>query len=140
MRKAEFGFPGTPLRRRLVEAILRGEKTATAGLLVDLERDGETMAAPGERQVVVDANERPVAVIEITEVAVRRMAEVDLDFARDEGEGFETVAAWRDAHERFFGSYLEEIRAGMSDPYWQLTDDTLIVCERFRVVERLPSP
>jgi len=140
MRKAEFGFPGTPLRRRLVEAILRGEKTATAGLLVDLERDGETMAVPGERQVVVDANERPVAVIEITEVAVRRMAEVDLDFARDEGEGFETVAAWRDAHERFFGSYLQEIRAGMSDPYWQLTDDTLIVCERFRVVERLPSP
>ena len=140
MRKAEFGFPGTPLRRRLVEAILRGEKTATAGLLVDLERDGETMAAPGERQVVVDANERPVAVIEITEVAVRRMAEVDLDFARDEGEGFETVAAWRDAHERFFGSYFEEIRAGMSDPYWQLTDDTLVVCERFRVVERLPSP
>ncbi|HUG95611.1 MAG TPA: ASCH domain-containing protein, partial [Pleomorphomonadaceae bacterium] len=68
MRKAEFGFPGTALRRRLVEAILRGEKTATAGLLVDLERDGEVMAVPGERQVVVDVNEGAVAVIEITEV------------------------------------------------------------------------
>ena len=139
MRTAEFGFPGTPLRRRLVEAILRGEKTATAGLLVDLERDGEAMAVPGERQVVVDANEQPVAVIEITGVAVRRMADVDLDFARDEGEGFETVAAWRNAHERFFGSYLDEIRAGMSDPHRQLTDDTLVVCERFRLVERLPA-
>jgi len=124
----------------LVEAILRGEKTATAGLLVDLERDGEAVAVPGERQVVVDANERPVAVIEITEVAVRRMADVDLVFARDEGEGFETVAAWRDAHERFFGSYLDEIRVGLSDPHWHLTDDTLIVCERFRLVERLPAP
>jgi len=139
MRTAEFGFPGTPLRRRLIEAILRGEKTATAGLLVDLERDGEAMAVPGERQVVVDANEQPVAVIEITEVAVRRMADVDLDLARDEGEGFETVAAWRDAHERFFGSHLDEIRAGMSDPHWQLTDDTLVVCEWFRLVERLPA-
>jgi uncharacterized protein YhfF len=39
--RAEFGFAGTDLRRRLVEAILRGEKTATAGLLVDLQRDGE---------------------------------------------------------------------------------------------------
>lgn len=140
MRKAEFGFPGTPLRRRLVEAILRGEKTATAGLLVDLERDGEALARPGERQVVVDFDDRPVAVIELTEVSVRRMADVDLPFARDEGEGFETVGAWRDAHERFFGSYLDEIRVGLSDPHWQLTDDTLIVCERFRLVERLPAP
>ena len=139
MRTAEFGFPGTPLRRRLVEAILRGEKTATAGLLVDLEREGEPLPTPGERQVVVDYDDRPMAVIELTEVSVRRMADVDLFFARDEGEGFETVAAWRDAHERFFGSYLDEIRVGLSDPHWHLTDDTLIVCERFRLVERLPS-
>ena len=140
MRKAEFGFPGTALRRRLVEAILRGEKTATAGLLVDLEREGEPLATPGERQVVVDVDDRPVAVIELTEVTVHRMVDVDLPFARDEGEGFETVAAWRDAHERFFGSYLDEIRVGLSDPQWELTDDTLIVCERFRLVERLPAP
>ncbi|MGH2484178.1 MAG: ASCH domain-containing protein [Candidatus Limnocylindria bacterium] len=140
MRKAEFGVPGTPLRRRLVEAILRGEKTATAGLLVDLEREGEPLPTPGERQVVVDDDDRPVAVIELTEVSVRRMADVDLAFAQDEGEGFETVTAWRDAHERFFGSYLDEIRFGLSDPHWQLADDTLVVCERFRLVERLPSP
>ena len=140
MRKAEFGFPGTALRQQLVDAILRGEKTATAGLLVDLEREGEALAAPGERQIVVDADDRPVAVIELTEVAVCRMADVELDFARDEGEGFETVAAWRDAHLRFFGSYLDEIRIGLSNPDWQLDDDTLVVCERFRVVERLPSP
>lgn len=140
MRKAEFGFPGTALRRELVDAILRGEKTATAGLLVDLEREGEALATPGERQVVVDVDDRPVAVIELTEVTVRRMSDVDLPFAKDEGEGFETVAAWRDAHERFFGSYLDEIRMGLSDPEWQLTDDTLVVCERFRLVERLAPP
>lgn len=140
MRKAEFGFPGTALRRELVDAILRGKKTATAGLLVDLEREGEALATPGERQVVVDVDDRAVAVIELTEVTVRRMSDVDLPFAKDEGEGFETVAAWRDAHERFFGSYLDEIRIGLSDPEWQLTDDTLVVCERFRVVERLAAP
>ena len=50
--------------------------------------------------------------------------EVDLQFARDEGEGFESVADWRAAHERFW-----------SDE--QITDETLIVCERFEVVERL---
>jgi uncharacterized protein YhfF len=137
MRKAEFGFPRTELRRQLVDAILRGEKTATAGLLVDLEREHEGMAVPGERQVVIDAEDRPVAVIEITEVAVRRMADVDVAFARDEGEGFETVRDWREAHERFFGGYIDEIRADLADPAWRLDDETQIVCERFRVVERL---
>ena len=137
MRKAEFGFPRTELRRQLVDAILRGEKTATAGLLVDLEREHETLAIPGERQVVIDAEDRPVAVIEITEVAVRRMADVDVAFARDEGEGFQTVRDWREAHERFFGGYIDEIRADLQDPGWRLDDDTQIVCERFRVVERL---
>ena len=135
--KAEFGFAGTDLRRRLVDAILRGEKTSTTGLLVDYERDGETPGAPGDRQVVVDAKDRDVAVIELTEVTVRRMADVDLQFAIDEGEGFESVADWRSAHERFFGSYLDEIRAAIGDPDFALTDDTLVVCERFRLVKRL---
>ncbi|MGH2462115.1 MAG: ASCH domain-containing protein [Candidatus Limnocylindria bacterium] len=139
MRKAEFGFPGTDLRRQLVDAILRGEKTATAGLLLDLEREREALAVPGERQVVVDVDDRPVAVIEITEVTVRRMADVDAAFARDEGEGFETVQDWRDAHERFFGSYVEDIRADLGDPDWTPGDDTKVVCERFRVIERLPT-
>ena len=139
MRKAEFGFPGTALRRQLVDAILRGDKTATAGLVVDLEREGEELATAGERQVVVDADGNPVAVIELTEVTVRRMADVDLNFARDEGEGFESVAAWRAAHERFFGGYLDEIRRDLADPTWLLDDDTLVVCERFRLVERLDN-
>jgi uncharacterized protein YhfF len=139
MRKAEFGFPRTELRRQLVDAILRGEKTATAGLLVDLERENEALAVPGERQVVIDAEDRPVAVIEITGVAVRRMADVDVAFARDEGEGFETVQDWREAHERFFGGYIDEIRADLGDPAWALDDDTQVVCERFQVVQRLPT-
>lgn len=135
--KAEFGFPRTDLRRRLVEAILRGEKTATAGLLVDYEREGEVLGAPGDRAVVVDADDRDVAIIELVGVEIRRMADVDLQFARDEGEGFESVADWRTAHDAFFGSYLEDIRRDLGDPDWSLTDDTMVVCERFRLVERL---
>jgi uncharacterized protein YhfF len=125
--KAEFGFPGTDLRRRLVAAILSGEKTSTTGLLADYQREGESPGTPGDRSVVVDADDREVGIIELTEVTVRRMADVDLQFARDEGEGFETIAAWREAHERFWNGYLDET----------LTDDSLVVCERFRLVERL---
>ena len=135
--RAEFGFPRTSLRRRLVDAILRGKKTSTTGLLVDYERDDETPGVPGERSVVVDAEDREVAIIELTEVTVRRMADVDLAFAIEEGEGFTSVAGWRAAHERFWSQELDEIRAHLGDPDWVLTDDTMVVCERFFLVERL---
>ncbi len=137
MKKLELGFPGTPLRRQLVGAVLRGEKTATAGLLVDYERDGEPLPEVGERLALVDDDGRAVAVVEVTDVRVRPVGETDLAFARDEGEGFETVAAWRKAHDRYWRSYADEIRSFLGDPEWDVTDDTLYVAERFRLVERL---
>ena len=46
---------------------------------------------------------------------------IDVEFARDEGEGFESVSDWREAHERFFGRTID--------------DATMIVALRFRLVE-----
>jgi uncharacterized protein YhfF len=117
--------------------VLRGDKTATAGLLVDYERDGEPLPEAGERYAVVDNEGRDVAVIEITEVCVCRIGDTDEQFARDEGEGFESVAAWREAHDRFWRSYADEVRTYLGDPDWDVSDDTLYVAERFRLVELL---
>ena len=136
MAVAEFAFPGA-LREELIAAILRGEKTATSGLLTDYERDGDAIAQPGDRQVVIDSELRPVAIIEMVEARVIRVGDVDPAFAHDEGEGFASVADWREAHERFWHGYAEETRAWLEDPDWRVTDDTLIVAERFRLVQRL---
>ena len=43
--RAEFGFAGTDLRRRLVEAILSGEKTSTTGLLAEYQGSGHLLRA-----------------------------------------------------------------------------------------------
>jgi len=137
VRTAEFGFAGTPLRAALVAAILRGEKTATAGLLVDYERDDDELPAVGERFLLLDNDDHGVAVIETTEVRVLRIGECDLEFARNEGEGFESVADWRAAHDRFWRSYADEIREYLGDPGWDVGDDTEFVAERFRLVETL---
>jgi uncharacterized protein YhfF len=137
VRKAEFGFPGTPLREQLVAAVLCGEKTATASLVVDYERDGDPLPEVGERYAVVDNDGRDVAVIEITEVRVLPVGETDLQFARDEGEGFESVADWREAHDRFWRAEADEIREHLGDPHWDVTDETLYVAERFRLVDVL---
>ena len=131
---AEFGVPG-PLRDRLVAAILAGQKVTTTGLLEEYRREGTEPEPAGERQLVVDSDGRGVAVIELLEVDVRRMGDVDLAFAIDEGEGFTSVAEWRDAHVAFFTS--PELRAALGDPPVTVDDDTPVVCTRFRVVERL---
>jgi uncharacterized protein YhfF len=137
MERMELGFAGTPLREQLVAAVLRGDKTATAGLLVDFEREREALPEPGQRSLLVDNDDVGVAVVETTEVRVLRVADCDEQFARDEGEGFGSVAAWREAHERFWRGYADEIRAYLGDPGWDVTDDTLFVAERFRLVEVL---
>jgi uncharacterized protein YhfF len=131
---AEFGFPG-PLRDRLVAAILAGEKTTTTGLHEEFVREGTPIAVPGDRELVIDSAGRGVAIIENTEVETKRMDDVDLAFAIDEGEGFETLADWRDAHVRFFSS--PEMVAHLGEPRVEIDDDTLVVCFRFRLVEVL---
>ena len=134
---AEFGFPG-PLRDRLVAAILSEEKTSTTGLHEEYLREGTPVEAVGQRELVVDSDGRGVAVIETTEVEVKRLGDVDLDFARDEGEGFETLAEWREAHVAFFTSAA--MRRALGEPSVPIDDDTLVVCARFRLVERLAEP
>jgi uncharacterized protein YhfF len=131
---AEFAFPG-PLRDALVAAILRGEKTSTTGLLEEYRREREPLPTVGTREAVVDSLGARVAVIETTEVEVKRMGDVDLPFAIDEGEGFATLEEWRDAHARFFTS--AEMADALGDPPVAIDDDTLVVCQRFRLVERL---
>ncbi|HEX2193696.1 MAG TPA: ASCH domain-containing protein [Candidatus Limnocylindria bacterium] len=135
-----FGHPRSALRRHLTDLVLTGTKTATAGLLAEYQMDDWALPQPGVREVVIDAHDRFVAEIETTECRVLRMADVDDEFARDEGEGFADAADWRAAHERFWNGYIDEIRAGMGDPGWSLNDDTPIVCQRFRLAEVYAEP
>jgi uncharacterized protein YhfF len=134
VKLAEFAFPG-PLRDRLVAAILAGEKTTTSGLLAEYEHYREELPKVGERELVVDSAERGVAVIETTEVRRLRLSEVDLKHAVDEGEGFETLAQWRTEHEKFWLS--EKMRAVLRARSFTVDDDTIVVAQRFHVVERL---
>ena len=119
----------------MVAAILSGKKTATSSLLIEYGED--ELPAVGKREVVVDSSGRAVAVIEVTSVDVVRLAEVDDQFARDEGEGFGGYAAWRVAHEAFWHS--NEIRAELGDPTFAVTDDTQVVRERFRLVQMVST-
>jgi uncharacterized protein YhfF len=123
-RRLELGYARTDLRRKLVEAVLRGDKTATSSLREEYEpHTDERLPEVGERCMLLGWDDEPLGVVETTDVRVVPAGRVDLRFARDEGEGFESLADWRAAHERFWAD-----RA--------ITDETLVVCERFRLMAR----
>ncbi|WP_300265580.1 ASCH domain-containing protein [Microbacterium sp.] len=125
---SEYAFPG-PLRDQLVAAILSGAKTSTTSLVAQYDVDGDPLPAVGDRAVVIDSAGEPVCIEEITEVRVARLAEVDLDHAIAEGEGFTTVAEWRTGHEEFWHS--AEFRSEMGTDF-TVDDDSLAVLVRFR--------
>lgn len=131
-----FAEPGA-LRDQLTAAALAGLKTTTASLLVEYEIDGEAVPVVGQVDVLVDSDERDVAIVETVGVRIARLADVDDQHAIDEGEGYVDAAAFRVAHERYWNGYLDRIRSGLGDAEWELTDDTPIVLERFRIVGRL---
>jgi uncharacterized protein YhfF/N-acetylglutamate synthase-like GNAT family acetyltransferase len=128
-----FASPG-PLRDELTRLALAGDKTATTGLLIEYGLDGDPVPAAGDRDLLVDSADRPVAVVETVSTEVVRLADVDDQVAIDEGEGYADAAAFRVSHERFWNGYLDELRGQLGDPSCAITDDTEVVAERFRVV------
>jgi len=133
-----FGDPG-PLRDELTALALSGAKTTTASLLADFEMEGEELPKEGQRDVLVDSAGRPVAVVETISCRVCRLADVDDQHAIDEGEGYANATEFRVEHEGYWNSYIDQVRAHLGDPTFVLGDDTPVVLERFRIVERLDS-
>jgi uncharacterized protein YhfF len=127
----ELAFPG-PLRDSGVAAILAGKKTALTGLLEIYEHDGEPVPRPGQRFSVIDSEGQPAAVIEITEVRVLPISVIDDGYAHAEGRGYADAADWRRAHEEFFTSDGVAEYLGTAPV---IGDDTLVVTERFRLIE-----
>jgi uncharacterized protein YhfF len=118
-----LGYPRTELRRKLVAAVLRREKTATSSLRADYApHTDEPLPQVGDRHLLLGFDDEPVGVVETTEVRELRVVDVDLGFALDEGEGFASVEEWRLAHEDFWSGVA-------------VSDDTVIVAQRFRLVE-----
>ncbi|MFJ6820856.1 ASCH domain-containing protein [Streptomyces niveus] len=128
-----LAFPG-PLRDHLVAAVLSGEKVSTTGLLAEYEAENEELPPVGERSALIDSDGREVAVVELTEVRVLPLGQVDLQHALDEGEGYDSVESWRAGHEAFWHS--DEMREALGVPSYRVHDGTLVVAERFHVVER----
>jgi len=109
----------------LADLVVEGKKTATTSGFVFYELEKEPIPQAGEYYIVLDGQEKPVAVIQIQSVEVVPMNEVTEEFALAEGEG--DYHFWWDAHEKFFTELLKEYDK-------EFSPSMLVVCERFKKV------
>ncbi|MGJ9371801.1 ASCH domain-containing protein [Nesterenkonia sp. CF4.4] len=122
------------LRARLTRAVITGVKTATTSLHRSYLAEAEPLPTPG-LQRLLGVQEESLGVVEVLEVDLVPLGEIDQEVARGEGEGYASVAAWREAHEDFWHDTGEIGAAQGSHGGPQkpgLDDDELIVVERFR--------
>ena len=130
----ELVAPGR-LRDRLVDAVLRGAKTATSRLAVMDVIENETPPQPGTRLRLLDSTGSAAAVVELTEVRTLALGLVGDDVACAEGAWFTDASEWRVAHDLYWARFVDDIRRGTDDPEWSIDDDTPVVVRFFRVVE-----
>lgn len=111
----------------LLNLVKQGKKTATCSGHLFYEKEQEPLPKAGQYAVILDSQEEPKAIIEITHVDVMPMNEVPESFAQAEGEGDLSYDYWYRVHKEFFTEALK--------PYGlDFKEDMLLVCERFKLI------
>jgi uncharacterized protein YhfF len=73
-----LGYRGTELRRKLVAAVLRGEKIATASLRKEYEpQTNEQLPQPGESFLLFGYDDEPLGVVRTTGKSVAGVRNVE---------------------------------------------------------------
>ncbi|WP_226037501.1 ASCH domain-containing protein [Aquibacillus saliphilus] len=112
----------------LAQLVVDGVKTATCSGYVFYELENEPLPTIEDYSIILNSNDKPVAIIKTVEVSLTPMNEVSVDFAISEGEGDRTYQYWWEAHETFFRNELTAIGR-------EFSEDMLLVCERFELVD-----
>ncbi len=124
-----WSFGDNPkLADELVQLVIDKTKTTTTASILEHDHYNWNMAKKGDLVIVLDGKNKPKAVIEFVEVTLMKFKEMnDVQFAIDEGEGFNTLEIWRDVHWRYFSRTLSKFGE-------QASEDMEIVCMRFKCV------
>lgn len=115
------------LADELANLVLEGKKTATSSnyLLYEIER--EPLPRVGFHNIILDGDEKAVAIVETTSVEVIAFDKVTDEHAYLEGEGDRTLKYWRNGHESFFKRELREVNK-------EFHNKIPVVCQRFKLV------
>lgn len=127
LRTLVLGELGSDLQLRLNNLVLSGVKTGTSSVDDgEYASEKESFEVVGEKQWLVDQNNKPISLVEFTSIDWTLFKDVPFEFVVSEGEGFATVEQWQESHRTFW-----------EDQGVNVTPETEVICYSFRVLEIL---
>lgn len=120
------------LAHELMDLVVHGPKRGTAGLQWSIERHPDLAPVPHGYSVVCEYDGTPRAVLRTTDIQVKPFAQVDAQFAWDEGEGDRSLAYWKKAHWEYFSAECASLGR---EPSLEMP----VVLERFELLWVVPE-
>ena len=111
----------------LAEMVITGKKTTTTSTYSGFEARNEQVPHVGKCSIILNSKDKPVAIIEVVDVAVMPMNEVSMEHRANEGDYGQHGELWWDIHEEYFTSILAERGEVFSE-------SMLVVCEKFKLI------
>lgn len=127
--KSQFGWENdNGIGEKLIQQIIRGEKTATAGpkALYSAAELEDLHRSVGKPSTVIDKGENPRCNVRIIEVFETKFGSPDPKLVRGEGYGSDT-AAFKESHRVAWRDLVESGEL-------QLDDETVLVVELFELL------
>ena len=115
------------MAQELTKLVISGKKIATASLLAVNQLKPEIAPIDDGYSVVTDFEGNPKCIIQTTEIRYLSFAEVDAEFAFDEGEGDKSLRFWCRVHHDFFTKDAAENSV-------EFNEKSIVACERFKLL------
>ncbi len=96
-------------------------KTATCSGYIFYEHENEPIPSTKDCSIILNSDDKPVAIIKTMEVELTPMNQVNEEFVVAVGERDRAYQYWWEAHEKFFRDELKTIGGDFSE-------DMLLVC------------
>ena len=106
--------------------LLSGRKTASFTPLEVFEINMEPLPIAGEVYIVLDREEKPQCIIEVTDVKVIPLSEISWELAKQDGEN-ENLQEWQEKMEEFLQDEADICG-------FEAKKDSKIVCEIYRKI------
>lgn len=105
--------------------VLSGSKIATSSLLEYYRLGLKSLSTVDDYMAILDSSDNQVAVVRVVRIEIMKFGDIPESFAVEEGDG--SLANWKMIHRSYYSGQLSAIGK-------ELTNDTELVCEWFRIV------
>ncbi len=113
---------------RLASLVARGKKQAGSGLYYWYQEANADLPKINTKHIITDFDGKAQAIIEITKVDTIPFNQISKEYAAlDMGTDIEPLKKWKKAHWVFFENTIKDNKK-------KLSEDMLIVCERFETI------